>query len=305
MTGVMANGVLAFLAVAAASALATLVSLRFAARAGLADDPAAAPHRKLQPGPVPAVGGIAILVGLLVLDWTGGIELLSPGILAALLLAFLLGLVDDRRRGGLSPLALLLGQSVAAIVLVASGWRVCGGEPWLAAVASFAAVLVAVNALNTFDNADGAATSLGIVGFSVGAPLLAAPLVGFLPWNLLGNRDARPRAYLGNSGSHLLGVLLVLDPVARLALCLPLLDLLRLVILRAAAGGRPWLGDRRHLAHRLQKAGLGSFLVAAILALVGAPVVVLGTDGRQDLLLGFVLTCALFVAAVRFTPSIE
>ncbi len=285
-----------FALAAATTAVVTWVAARAALRAGLADDPSVRPDRKLQGRPVPAVGGLAILAGLVVAQavpdrtWVG------------LLAAFLLGTVDDRRRGGLPPPALLLGQSIVAAALLAVGWRISEGPPALAAAASFLAVLAAVNAVNTFDNADGAATSIGILGLAAGAPLLAAPLVGFLPWNLVGNRASRPVAYLGNAGSHVLGVLLLLDPIGRFALALPLVDLARLCVVRLRAGSRPWIGDRRHLAHRLQRAGLPTLAVVLVLLVLAAPAVVGSRFGSFAPVAGVLGTAVLVAAAVLATP---
>lgn len=305
--GLFASGALA--CTATVLALSTVAS-----RAGLADDPSVAPRRKLQAQPVPAVGGAGILVGLGAVEVLSRGSVLGSGAWIALLLAFGLGLCDDRIRGGLRPLALLLGQSIVALALVASGWRVCGGDPAAALAASFLAVLVAVNAVNTFDNADGAATAVGIVGLSFGSFLLAAPLLGFLPWNLLGRPLSRggpvPVAYLGNSGSCLLGVLLLLDPVGRAALLLPVLDLLRLSFARLAAGSRPWIGDRRHLAHRFQKAGCPRSLVVIALVAIAAPSVLGAAASRvqgtaASLALGAAGSILLFGAAVRLSPRTE
>jgi UDP-N-acetylmuramyl pentapeptide phosphotransferase/UDP-N-acetylglucosamine-1-phosphate transferase len=127
-----------------------------------------------------------------------------------------------------------------------------------------------------------------------------------------------PIAYLGNSGSHLLGALLVLDPIGRFALLLPALDLVRLSLVRLAAGSRPWVGDRRHLAHRLQRAGLSRVLVALILIAIAAPGVLGAAASRTvseettasvlvgpALWIGLLVSFLLFVAVVRFTPRIE
>ena len=114
----------------------------------------------------------------------------------------------------------------------------------------------------------------------------------------------------GNSGSHLLGILLLLDPIGRVALLLPVLDLLRVSLVRLAAGARPWVGDRRHLAHRLQKTGLSAPLVALILIAIAAPSF-LGTSGARSrviessLGLGALVTILLFGAAIRLTPKVE
>jgi UDP-GlcNAc:undecaprenyl-phosphate GlcNAc-1-phosphate transferase len=276
----------------------TWLAARAASRAGFVDDAAVRPDRKLQDRPVPAVGGFAILAGLAVA------QAVPVRLWLGLGAAFLLGTLDDRRRGGLAPALLLAGQALVAASLIAVGWRISGGPPALAAAASFLAVLAAVNAVNTFDNADGAAASIGILGLSAGAPVLAAPLVGFLPWNLAGNRASKPVAYLGNAGSHVLGVLLLLDPIARFALALPLVDLARLAVVRLRAGSRPWIGDRRHLAHRLQRAGLPTVAVAIVLLVLAAPAVAGVLLGPVAAVLGVLGTSLLFAAAVFATRRV-
>jgi UDP-N-acetylmuramyl pentapeptide phosphotransferase/UDP-N-acetylglucosamine-1-phosphate transferase len=289
----------AFAVAALASSAATWIARSVAARAGLADDPAQAPDRKRQARPVPAVGGIAILAGLAAARALPAFAWVGVG------LAFLVGAVDDRRKGGLPPSALLLGQLVVAAGLVAAGWRLCDGPPALAVAASGFAVVLAINASNTFDNADGATSAIGVLGLGAGSPLLAAPIAGFLPWNLLAAGGTRPAAYLGNAGSFVVGVLLVLDPVGRFALLLPLLDLARLAFVRTFAGSRPWIGDRRHLAHRLQAKGLATLPVVLVLILVAAPAVIGARLGGERALYGCIATLALFVVAVLRTPSVE
>ncbi len=266
-----AAGATAFaVALVAARALA-----RLAPRLGWLDRAAGAERaRKLQERPVPPVGGAAVLAGLvagaLVLAAAGAelrlaargarelawlAPLASPAGAAAVALAFLAGLVDDALR--LAPARKLAAQLVAAAPLAI---HACGAPTGgvLAALGALALALVALNAVNTFDNADGAATSVGALGLALGAPLAALALLGFLPSNVDGRRPAAagrraaPTAYLGDSGSHLVGMLVALCPPAWPALTLPLVDLARLSFVRTRAGSRPWIGDRRHLAHRLE-----------------------------------------------------
>jgi UDP-N-acetylmuramyl pentapeptide phosphotransferase/UDP-N-acetylglucosamine-1-phosphate transferase len=84
-----------------------------------------------------------------------------------------------------------------------------------------------------------------------------------------------PRAWLGDSGSHLLGIVLLTTPVACAALVLPLADLARVAWLRKRAGEPIWVGDRRHLAHGLQARGLGPAAVVLVLVALALPPVVL------------------------------
>lgn len=221
--------------------------------------------RKPRRAPIPPVGGAALLLGLLAGGLLGGGAV--PWIAA--LAAFALGLVDDVRRGGLGPAAKLAGQALVGVVLAleTGAWELAP------------AAVVAMNAVNTWDNADGAAGGLGAVALFPAAA--AGASAGFLPWNLRrvaratpeGVAERVPHAYLGDSGSHLLGLLVAAEPRAWPALAAPLVDLARLALVRRGEGRPPWSGDRLHLAHRLQAAGLGSLSVAGILAaLCGIPV---------------------------------
>lgn len=288
--------------------------------------------RKTQPVPLPWVGGMGIGIAL-ALGWTfeflaagrapgaglasgwcarlvGGADggVFHPGerpwILAALCTAFAVGLTDDLRPGGLRPLAKLAGQALAGCVL--AGPLLFAGDPtgWLLVLAT----PVALNALNTFDNADGAASSIALLALAPVQPIAAAAILGFLPvnvrrWDGRGLGGKAPRAILGDSGSHLLGMLILVTPPAWPLLFLPLLDLFRVCIERVRAGQAPWLGDRRHLAHRLERRGLSPLATALLLALIAAPSALatqvlpaLGPLGT--LLAGLGVTHVLFVIAV-------
>lgn len=256
--------------------------------------------RKPRTAPVPLVGGAVLVLALAVAEALGGAP---PGMpWPALAGAFLLGLADDIRPGGLRPGTKLLGQcAVGLLFVLAPGFE---GDLAQRALGLLLAV-VAMNAMNTYDNADGAAVALGLLAFAPVAALRSA-LLGFLPFNLPWRRGAPPAAYLGDSGSHLLGVLVAWHPGARLALLLPLLDLGRLVLVRRRRGQAPWTGDRSHLAHRLQAAGLAPVAVALALVLLALPPflgrgrTLAGVDGTW---VGALVTAVLFALAVRWTSE--
>jgi len=277
--------------------------------------------RKLQARPVPAIGGLVVLVGLVgtwgTLALVGGHwdASIAPWIdpragAASLVLAFAAGALDDRVRGGLRARSKLALQGLAALPAAVSltAYRLGEGSSLELALALGAALiagaLVAQNAFNTFDNADGATTALGVLALAFHAPVFAGPLVGFLPWNLnartrsrgqAADAGATPTAYLGDGGSHLLGMLILLVPAAWPALALPLADLARLAVRRWRVGSRPWIGDRRHLAHRLAHAGLGRIAVCAALLTVALPAV--AAPG----VLGLGVTGVFFAGAVLST----
>jgi hypothetical protein len=288
------------------------VLLRLATRLSLLDAPEAAPERKRQAHSIPAVGGSALLLagalswllwgpGVFGLDVVSDLGPLWVGL--ALFLAYGVGLVDDLRKGGLSPLQKVLGQVVAAIPLAIAAWEPYGA---LAACAAIPSALVAMNLANTYDNADGALTSLAAVSLLPVAPAASFGLFAFLPFNMgrwsLHKSDAapEPRSYLGDSGSHLIGVFALCYPPVWGFFLLPALDLARVSILRVRAGRRIWSGDRWHLAHRFEERGLSAAVVLAVLLAIAMPVVV-GPLLVPELGLpvGALCTTLLFLLAVR------
>ena len=300
----------------------------FARDAGWTDDGSEAPERKIQRAAVPLVGGVAVFLGLWFLAGStpvnseGGVMAPLPAGFAlhvvrgysgvALLGALLLGAIDDRARVGLRPSIKFAGQLAIAVLCARDALDVVGTPSIEHALACGTIALLAMNAFNTFDNADGCATSLAALGLGVVSPLLAAPLLGFLPFNLWLRRTApdgstTPLAYLGDAGSHLLGVLVALTPGAWPVLALPLLDLARLSVVRWKRGSRPWIGDRRHLAHRLQARGLGPTAVVLALLAVAAPSVLgaaFAAAAPWALAAGLAGTLALFLAALALTPDV-
>ena len=247
-----------FLAVLVAVPLLAALGLKL----GVVDHrPESVLERKPRQAPVPPVGGWALGIGLLFVYSTGGGQGLPFLALAA---AGVLGTVDDLKPEGLKVWQKLLGQALVALVL---GWEL--GASVLDGVLLALVAMVAMNAANTFDCADGACSLLGLVALA-GRSALAPGLLAFLPYNLFLRRGTErvPLAYLGDSGSHMVGVALAAEPAAWPLLALPVLDLLRLSWVRTRAGGRPWHGDRRHLAHRLERAGLGALSTAAVLGTI-------------------------------------
>jgi UDP-GlcNAc:undecaprenyl-phosphate GlcNAc-1-phosphate transferase len=266
-------------------ALAATPALAHFARArGWVDRRDGLEERKPREAPVPLVGGAALLLALLAATLVGGPAWPWPALLAA----FTLGTIDDRVSGGLSPVRKLGGQVVVAALLAFLSPAVGRDSTWV-----FVLAMVAMNAVNTWDNADGAAGGLALVALPLGP--VGGAAAGFLPWNL-GRRGGVPVAYLGDAGSHLAAVALVARPGAEWVLLLPLMDLGRLSVVRLRAGSRPWIGDRRHLAHRLEAAGLASWTIAALLAVLAGVPVWLGCPGA-------LLTMAGFVACVLLTPG--
>jgi len=285
--------------------------------------------RKIHHAAVPRLGGVAVVIGLIAgigcALWFSGY---SPslfgafryhwiGWIGAIALLFLCGLADDLMTlGAAAKLGL---QTLAALIIFAAGFQidrivVPGLGPLVLVYPAALAVTVlwivgVTNAINLIDGLDGLATGTGflitatVAGISYSfnntpvtliALALAGSLLGFLPYNM-----SPARIFLGDSGSHLIGVTLavisirgvqksatavaVLAPL--LILGLPILDTV-LVILRrtwrihrapsVAWGLRARLAmsqglfhaDREHIHHNLLELGLSPR--SAVLVLYGA-----------------------------------
>ena len=207
-----------------------------------------------------------------------------------------LGLLDDKYE--LDPVSKFAGQFVIA-ALVAGGVRITLFVP--SAIFSFAVtilcILTVTNALNFMDNMNGLCAGLGAVGSahfawaagSAGqylvatiALLVCGALVGFIPFNF-----PRARAFLGDSGSHLVGYLLavlavlphfytrqhprplaVLSPL--LILAVPLVDLAWVVIIRWRMRRPFYVGDTNHLSHRLVRAGFSRTSAVVLIWFIAA-----------------------------------
>ena len=250
-----------------------------APRVGLMDRPDGdlKPHAQ----PVPLLGGLAIVGGMLAgmaargFGPTGPQEALARwGTVLALLLAFLLGLVDDRR--GVPPrLRLAAEAALGALVAWALPAAALPGAilEFLVALLLFVAVL---NAVNMVDGIDGLAASLAVVsacGIAMvgygGRGLVVVLITMGAALGFLFHNWPPARLFLGDSGAYALGTALAVSilthgrtPQGLLGglTCLGLIAMdLGLAILRRGFGGAPLMGgDRMHFYDQLMRRGLGA-----------------------------------------------
>jgi len=235
---------------------------------------------RVQREPVPYLGGLA-LYGSFLISYALVFEL--DGRILGLLLAgstvVVLGLVDDF--GQLRPGAKLLGQLIAAFILVKSGIRIEWEAlpSWGQIALTFLWVVAMMNALNFLDVMDGLAA--GISFFASGFLFLLAllrgdALVATFTACLLGSLLAilwfnfePARIYLGDTGSLFLGLMLaalsilpdysqrnplaVLNPL--LILVVPCFEIAFTPTVRLLHGRNPFFGSRDHPPVRLRDAG--------------------------------------------------
>lgn len=257
---------------------------------GIVDSPNAS--HKTHKNPVPYLGGIAIVAGILFVTY-GAILYrgynsdnfwLATSVLVPAFLMSAVGLVDDLRN--LSPWPRFIAQNIVAIASVAIlvSTKTLGSPTG----STLADVLITVtwivgitNSINFLDNIDGGASGvvaissffIFLVAYQSGqflvssfALALTGATLGFLVWN-------RPpaRIFMGDAGALFLGILLASltvrlrpNPINEYArffvpfclVAIPILDTSSVVFSRIKSGTSPFKGGRDHLSHRLMSLGL-------------------------------------------------
>lgn len=249
------------------------------------------PSHKSHVEPVPYLGGVAIMFGVLItiylallLEGGSSIVALASSVLMPALILGIVGLIDDKI--SLPPFPRFIAQSFAGGItawLIVSSNTVGNptGNDFFDALISTLWVIFITNSINFFDNVDGGASGaiaiVSVVLFAItlknGQILIAAisivllgATIGFLFWN-----KSPARIYMGDAGSLFLGVLISvliirLDPqidskslslaVPILIMAIPILDTTVAVSSRLRRRVSPFKGGRDHLSHRLMRMGL-------------------------------------------------
>ena len=257
-------------------------------------------ERKVHQYPVPTVGGIAFALGAFAsILWWGPKDSTTLSVLLGGLIILGFGVWDDRANLGYR--IKLLGQLVAALAVIIIGGIRFESIPflldaelpmWIGIPVTVLFLVAVSNAVNLTDGLDGLAGGLSFLtlcGIAYLAYLsndstvllLTVPflggVLGFLRYNTY-----PARIFMGDGGSQLLGfimgVLAILltdstrgpfSPVLSLFLLgLPFLDTLGVTGQRLAEGRSPFIGDRKHIHHKLMTVGLSHYeAVTAIYAI--------------------------------------
>jgi UDP-GlcNAc:undecaprenyl-phosphate GlcNAc-1-phosphate transferase len=288
--------IVAFLVSTLVVLLGTPLIRRFGLRAGLVDRPNRRKvHQRpiVRLGGVAIF--IGVMMALLVVWWMGGFSTLKPGkefeVLGVTLggiAFFLIGLSDDLFN--LSPKTRLILQVAVASVAWQAGVQIdFVGIPmfglvqfpdWISLPITVVWLVGMANAINWIDGLDGLAAGVSgiaaIVMFwtclfmnqphaALIAAALAAGTLGFLRYNF-----NPAQIFMGDGGAYFIGFTLagvgiiglvksvttvaVLLPYVILAV--PILDMSAVILDRLRRGQSPFVADKRHLHHRLLKAGL-------------------------------------------------
>ena len=266
---------------------------------GVLDRPNSA--HKSHKNPVPYLGGVAIIIGVVIVSYIALISnkftwsnfWLATSVLGPAIVMGLVGLWDDLK--SLNPLPRLIGQSIAglvvAIILILNdNIGNPTGVTFLDAAITILWIVGICNSINFFDNLDGGAagtvaisaislTYLAITGdqyfIAALSVVIAGSTLGFLIWN-----RAPARIYMGDAGALFLGILLAILTVRfkpstdssassfaipLLLLAIPILDTTVAVFSRLRRKVSLFQGGKDHLSHRLVRLGLSRKLSAITL----------------------------------------
>ena len=173
-------------------------------------------------------------------------------------------------------------------------------------------IVFVVNAYNLIDGIDGLAGIIAIVAFSVFGVYyyvndnvflsvimvaMIGALTSFLTWNFA---SPKRKMFMGDTGSLVIGFILAVNALVIVAgqpvnpdpffvpqnavifilsvLVIPVLDTLRIIVIRLSNGQKPWVADRNHMHHLLLDKGLshkqatfclGMLQVIAIIGYIG------------------------------------
>jgi UDP-GlcNAc:undecaprenyl-phosphate/decaprenyl-phosphate GlcNAc-1-phosphate transferase len=258
---------------------------RLAFRIGAIDKPG---RRKIHDSVMPRLGGVAVFAGFLAAaSLLIGREEKITGLLLGGTIILLLGIADDIR--GLSPKTKLLGQLLAASVIVYFGIRVDFiNNPFdgyfyfttLSIPITIIWIISVTNSVNLIDGLDGLASGVStialltfsLIAYKTGqttvsllAFALAGSIMGFLRYNF-----HPAKIFLGDSGSMFLGFMVsvfavfgLLKGVTMIAFVVPIVILgvpifdTCFAIVRRYCQHKPiFQADKQHIHHRLLNCGL-------------------------------------------------
>ena len=269
--------------------LLTPIMRKLAIKANFMDVPTL--ERKTQTQPVPYLGGVAIALAIstttylaiFINDQSNRNFMLATSVLGPALIMAMVGLVDDLIAVG--PKVKLLLQvfsavGVAVILIVTNTASLLDFSVVLGVLISVCWVVGLINAVNFFDNHDGASTSAvsisSFLTFLVAiecnqyfvaalALVISTSTAAFFYWN-----KVPARIYMGDTGALYLGTLLATITIRLKPVELPLIMSIFLVVMiigifvldssvavlsRLSRGLSPMVGGKDHLSHRLTRIG--------------------------------------------------
>lgn len=241
---------------------------------------------KVHARPTPLLGGVSIYIAFIIAVIFKQNIMTLPVVKAIILgtsILLIIGLVDDKM--GMMPTLKLLGQFLAAMVIIKAGLRLeFIKNYYLSVIITYIWIIGITNAFNLLDNMNGLSAGIagisamffGLISFMEGQTIVsivsfavAGSSLGFIRYNF-------PKAsiFMGDSGSLVLGYLLaaiailgswktyilttsLMIPV--LILGYPIFDTTLVSVMRIIEGRSIFQGGKDHSSHRLALLGLKRF----------------------------------------------
>lgn len=300
--------------------MTTPYTIKIANKVGAVDVPK--DKRRMHKKTMPKLGGPAVILGflvsviylLIVMSIEKNINLFSVeqygvkliGVLLGIIVISIVGLVDDIKT--IRPITKLLGQTIAAIVIVTFGIKIhhldipflymVGLNDLFANILTVMWIVGVTNAINLIDGLDGLSSGISLISclslvmiFALnGSPLIAivltvalvGALAGFLPFNF-----APAKTFIGDTGSNFLGFILAVVSILGVAktytaaviilpvivLGLPISDIVFAIIRRLIRGKSlkaVFKADKGHLHHKLVAKGFSQKQAVLILYAISA-----------------------------------
>lgn len=278
--------------------------VKFAFWKNIVDKPNA---RRLNRVPVPVLGGVGVFLGFIVALYVVAMimRIQIPDIYMIVLILMLgVGLVDDLC--DLKPYTKFSVQILAVLLLFFLGnlridnfFGVFGVHEvslYISLPLTLIACVGLINSINMIDGIDGLSSGYSIVAsllFGIWAfvygdrmnVLLSVSLIGALvPFFIYNVYGKRCKMFIGDAGSHLLGIVFCILTLNTLAYPLydvkspvnpipfvfavlshPIMDTLRVMIMRISKGVSPFKADKTHLHHALVAKGLSHLSTTLII----------------------------------------
>lgn len=309
------NIAIAFILAFIVAFMATPYTIKIANKIGAVDIPR--DKRRMHTKKMPKFGGPAVVLGfivsiiylIIVMNIEGSLELFNEqqygkkllGVLLGIGVIVITGIIDDVKT--LKPWQELIGQSIAAIIVVAFGVKIehleipflyrIGLTELFSTIVTILWIIGVTNAINLIDGLDGLSSgislisciSLLIIFLLNDSPMIATvivtamsgALVGFLPYNF-----SPAKTFIGDVGSNFLGFMLAVVSILGVAktytaavivlpvivLGLPIFDVIFAIIRRIAKGKSikaVFKPDKGHLHHRLVEKGFSQKQAVLIL----------------------------------------
>ena len=309
------NIAIAFILAFIVSFMATPYTIKIANKIGAVDIPR--DKRRMHTKKMPKFGGPAVILGfiismiylIIVMSIEGSLDLFAEqeygkkllGVLLGIGVIFITGVLDDIKT--LKPWQELLGQLIAAIIVVAFGTKIehltipflygIGLNEVFSTIITILWIVGVTNAINLIDGLDGLSSGISLISCislliifllnespiiaTVIVTAISGALVGFLPYNF-----SPAKTFIGDVGTNFLGFMLAVVSILGVAktytiavivlpvivLGLPIFDVIFAIIRRLAKGKSlkaVFKPDKGHLHHRLVEKGFSQKQAVLIL----------------------------------------